>query len=146
MAKAIAGGVPMGAMLAKDHVAAAFNPGDHASTFGGNPLAAHTACAVADIIFDDTFLAQVQEKGEYFAKRLAECVDGKKVLEVRGRGLMLGLLLDDSVKPGDIVSAAAESGLLICTAGKQVLRFVPPLVISKDEIDEAIEILKKVLA
>lgn len=146
MAKAIAGGVPMGAMLAKDHVAAAFNPGDHASTFGGNPLAAHTACTVADIIFDDTFLAQVQEKGEYFAKRLAECVDGKKVLEVRGRGLMLGLLLDDSVKPGDIVSAAAESGLLICTAGKQVLRFVPPLVISKDEIDEAIEILKKVLA
>lgn len=146
MAKAIAGGVPMGAMLAKDHVAAAFNPGDHASTFGGNPLAAHTACAVADIIFDDTFLAQVQEKGEYFAKRLAECVDGKKVLEVRGRGLMLGLLLDDSVNPGDIVSAAAESGLLICTAGKQVLRFVPPLVISKDEIDEAIEILKKVLA
>lgn len=146
MAKAIAGGVPMGAMLAKEHVAAAFNPGDHASTFGGNPLAAHTACAVADIIFDDTFLAQVQEKGEYFAKRLAECVDGKKVLEVRGRGLMLGLLLDDSVKPGDIVSAAAESGLLICTAGKQVLRFVPPLVISKDEIDEAIEILKKVLA
>ena len=146
MAKAIAGGVPMGAMLAKDHVAAAFNPGDHASTFGGNPLAAHTACAVADIIFDDTFLAQVQEKGEYFAKRLAECVDGKKVLEVRGRGLMLGLLLDDSVKPGDIVSAAAESGLLICTAGKQVLRFVPPLVISKNEIDEAIEILKKVLA
>ncbi len=146
MAKAIAGGVPMGAMLAKDHVAAAFNPGDHASTFGGNPLAAHTACAVADIILDDTFLAQVQEKGEYFAKRLAECVDGKKVLEVRGRGLMLGLLLDDSVKPGDIVSAAAESGLLICTAGKQVLRFVPPLVISKDEIDEAIEILKKVLA
>ena len=146
MAKAIAGGVPMGAMLAQDHVAAAFNPGDHASTFGGNPLAAHTACAVADIIFDDTFLAQVQEKGEYFAKRLAECVDGKKVLEVRGRGLMLGLLLDDSVNPGDIVSAAAESGLLICTAGKQVLRFVPPLVISKDEIDEAIEILKKVLA
>lgn len=146
MAKAIAGGVPMGAMLAKDHVAAAFNPGDHASTFGGNPLAAHTACAVADIIFDDTFLAQVQEKGEYFAKRLAECVDGKKVLEVRGRGLMLGLLLDDSVNPGDIVSVAAESGLLICTAGKQVLRFVPPLVISKDEIDEAIEILKKVLA
>lgn len=146
MAKAIAGGVPMGAMLAKDHVAAAFNPGDHASTFGGNPLAAHTACAVADIIFDDTFLAQVQEKGEYFAKRLAECVDGKKVLEVRGRGLMLGLLLDDSVKPGDVVSAAAESGLLICTAGKQVLRFVPPLVISKDEIDEAVEILKKVLA
>ncbi len=146
MAKAIAGGVPMGAMLAKNHVAAAFNPGDHASTFGGNPLAAHTACAVADIIFDDTFLAQVQEKGEYFAKRLAECVDGKKVLEVRGRGLMLGLLLDDSVKPGDVVSAAAESGLLICTAGKQVLRFVPPLVISKDEIDEAVEILKKVLA
>ena len=145
MAKAIAGGVPMGAMLAKDNVAAAFNPGDHASTFGGNPLAAHTACAVADIIFDEAFLAEVQEKGAYFAERLTECVDGQKVLEVRGRGLMLGLLLADEYKPGDIVSAAADAGLLICTAGKQVLRFVPPLVITKDEIDQAIDILKKVL-
>ena len=146
MAKAIAGGVPMGAMLAKDDVAAAFAPGDHASTFGGNPLAAHTACAVADIIFNEDFLADVREKGAYFADRLAECVDGKKVLEVRGRGLMLGLLLADDIKPGDVVSAAAEAGLLICTAGKQVLRFVPPLVITKDEIDRVIDILKKVLA
>lgn len=145
MAKAIAGGVPMGAMLAKDDVAAAFAPGDHASTFGGNPLAAHTACAVADIIFNEVFLADVREKGAYFADRLAECVDGKKVLEVRGRGLMLGLLLADDIKPGDVVSAAAEAGLLICTAGKQVLRFVPPLVITKDEIDRVIDILKKVL-
>lgn len=146
MAKAIAGGVPMGAMLAKDDVAAAFAPGDHASTFGGNPLAAHTACAVADIIFNEDFLADVREKGAYFADRLAECVDGKKVLEVRGRGLMLGLLLADDIKPRDVVSAAAEAGLLICTAGKQVLRFVPPLVITKDEIDQVIDILKKVLA
>lgn len=146
MAKAIAGGVPMGAMLAKDNVAAAFHPGDHASTFGGNPLAAHTACAVCDVIFDDAFLADVQEKGDYFVNRLTECVDGKKVLEVRGRGLMLGLLLADDQKPGEFVTAAAEAGLLICTAGKQVLRFVPPLVISKEEIDQAIDILKKVLA
>ena len=146
MAKAIAGGVPMGAMLAKDNVAAAFNPGDHASTFGGNPLASHTACAVCDIIFDDAFLAEVREKGDYFAGRLAELVDGKKVLEVRGRGLMLGLLLADDVKPGEVVTAAAAEGLLICTAGKQVLRFVPPLVITKEEIDQAIEMLKKVLA
>lgn len=146
MAKAIAGGVPMGAMLAKDNVAAAFNPGDHASTFGGNPLASHTACAVCDIIFDDAFLAEVREKGDYFAGRLAELVAGKKVLEVRGRGLMLGLLLADDVKPGEVVTAAAAEGLLICTAGKQVLRFVPPLVITKEEIDQAIEMLKKVLA
>lgn len=146
MAKAIAGGVPMGAMLAKDNVAAAFVPGDHASTFGGNPLAAHTGCAVADIIFDEAFLAEVREKGDYFAKRLAECVDGKKVLEVRGYGLMLGLLLADEEKPGDYVAKAREEGLLICTAGKQVLRFVPPLVITKEEIDQVIDILKKVLA
>ena len=91
-------------------------------------------------------LEDVREKGAYFADRLAECVDGKKVLEVRGRGLMLGLLLADDIKPGDVVSAAAEAGLLICTAGKQVLRFVPPLVITKDEIDRVIDILKKVLA
>ena len=68
------------------------------------------------------------------------------MLEVRGRGLMLGLLLAESVKPGDYVAKAAEAGLLICTAGKQVLRFVPPLVITKDEIDDAIDILKQVLA
>lgn len=146
MAKALAGGVPMGAMLAKDHVAAAFVPGDHASTFGGNPLASHVACTVADIIFDEDFLANVREKGAYFAKRLAELVDGQQVLEVRGRGLMLGLLLSDTIKPADIVGAAANEGLLICTAGKQVLRFVPPLVITKEEIDQAITILKKVLA
>ncbi|MEE0434958.1 MAG: aspartate aminotransferase family protein [Peptococcaceae bacterium] len=146
MAKALAGGVPMGAMLAKDRVAAAFAPGDHASTFGGNPLASHVACAVADIIFGADFLADVREKGAYFAERLAELVDGKRVLEVRGRGLMLGLLLSDDIQPSDIVGAAANEGLLICTAGKQVLRFVPPLIITKEEIDQAVDCLKKVLA
>ena len=98
------------------------------------------------MIFDKAFLASVHEKGDYFAQRLAELVDGEKVLEVRGRGLMLGLLLADDQKPGDYVAKAAEAGLLICTAGKQVLRFVPPLVITKDEIDDAIDILKQVLA
>lgn len=145
MAKAVAGGVPMGAMLAKNNVAKAFQPGDHASTFGGNPLAAHTGCVVADIIFDETFLNDVQEKGRYFASKLAEFVDGKKILEVRGRGLMLGLLMADDVDMSALTQATSDEGVLICTAGKQVLRFVPPLVITKNEIDEVIEILKKVL-
>ncbi|MDO4281866.1 MAG: acetylornithine/succinylornithine family transaminase, partial [Peptococcaceae bacterium] len=82
MAKAIAGGVPMGAMLAKDKVASAFAPGDHASTFGGNPLAAHVGCVVADTIFADDFLAHVRETGDYFAQQLQTLVDGKKALEV----------------------------------------------------------------
>ena len=130
MAKAVAGGVPMGAMLAKNQVAAAFQPGDHASTFGGNPLAAHAGCVVADIIFDDAFLKEVQEKGNYFAEKLAELVDGEKVLEVRGRGLMLGLLMADDADMSALTQAACDEGVLICTAGKQVLRFVPPLIIT----------------
>ena len=145
MAKAVAGGVPMGAMLAKNQVAAAFQPGDHASTFGGNPLAAHAGCVVADIIFDDAFLKEVQEKGNYFAEKLAELVDGEKVLEVRGRGLILGLLMADDADMSALTQAACDEGVLICTAGKQVLRFVPPLIITKDEIDKVIETLKKVL-
>ena len=145
MAKAVAGGVPMGAMLAKNQVAAAFQPGDHASTFGGNPLAAHAGCVVADIIFDDAFLKEVQEKGNYFAEKLAELVDGEKVLEVRGRGLMLGLLMADDADMSALTQAACDEGVLICTAGKQVLRFVPPLIITKGEIDKVIETLKKVL-
>ena len=145
MAKAVAGGVPMGAMLAKNQVAAAFQPGDHASTFGGNPLAAHAGCVVADIIFDDAFLKEVQEKGNYFAEKLDELVDGEKVLEVRGRGLMLGLLMADDADMSALTQAACDEGVLICTAGKQVLRFVPPLIITKDEIDKVIETLKKVL-
>ena len=145
MAKAVAGGVTMGAMLAKNQVAAAFQPGDHASTFGGNPLAAHAGCVVANIIFDDAFLKEVQEKGNYFAEKLAELVDGEKVLEVRGRGLMLGLLMADDADMSALTQAACDEGVLICTAGKQVLRFVPPLIITKDEIDKVIETLKKVL-
>ncbi len=145
MAKAVAGGVPMGAMLAKNQVAAAFQPGDHASTFGGNPLAAHAGCVVADIIFDDAFLKEVQEKGNYFAEKLAKLVDGEKVLEVRGRGLMLGLLMADDADMSALTQAACDEGVLICTAGRQVLRFVPPLIITKEEIDKVIETLKKVL-
>ena len=145
MAKAVAGGIPMGVMLAKDKAASAFQPGDHASTFGGNPMAAHVGCAVADVIFQDAFLKEVQDKGEYFKAGLTELVDEKEVLEVRGRGLMLGLLLSDKVDIGKIVSDMRDEGVLICTAGKQVLRFVPPLVISKEEIDMALNALKKVL-
>lgn len=145
MAKAIAGGVPMGAMLAKDKVAQAFHPGDHASTFGGGPLASHVGCAVADIIFDEALLADVRDKGAYFEAQLATLIDGQNALAVRGRGLMLGLLMSDDTDMGAIVEACRNEGMLICTAGKHVLRFVPPLVITKEEIDECISILKKVL-
>jgi acetylornithine/N-succinyldiaminopimelate aminotransferase len=145
MAKAVAGGIPMGVMLAKDHAAKAFVPGDHASTFGGNPVAANTGLAVANVIFDEDFLAEVRKKGDYFKEQLSSLVDGKKVHEVRGRGLMLGIVLDDAIVPGDIVNACREKGLLVCTAGKHVLRFVPPLVLTKEDIDEAVAIVKQVL-
>lgn len=145
LAKAISGGIPMGAMLAKDHVANAFVPGDHASTFGGNPLAAHVAKTVAEVIFDDSFLKNVQENGTYFKAQLMKFMTNENVVEVRGDGLMLGLVMAENVKVSDIVKACKNNGLLVCTASSNVIRFVPPLIINKEEIDKTIHILEKVL-
>ncbi|AVX21757.1 acetylornithine aminotransferase apoenzyme [Carboxydocella sporoproducens DSM 16521] len=134
LAKGLGGGVPIGAIVAKEEVAAAFQPGDHASTFGGNPLVCAAALATLNIILEEGFLAQVQVKGEYLRSLLAE------MGPVRGKGLMLGLELPG---PGaEVVARCQERGLLInCTAGN-VLRFVPPLIVNEAEIQEAVRILR----
>ncbi|AVX32163.1 acetylornithine/N-succinyldiaminopimelate aminotransferase [Carboxydocella thermautotrophica] len=134
LAKGLGGGVPIGAIVAKEEVAAAFQPGDHASTFGGNPLVCAAALATLNIILEEGFLAQVQAKGEYLRSLLAE------MGPVRGKGLMLGLELPG---PGaEVVARCQERGLLInCTAGN-VLRFVPPLIVNEAEIQEAVRILR----
>lgn len=140
-AKAIAGGVPMGACLyrGKGNV---FKAGDHQSTFAGNPL----ACAAADVVLDTItapgFFESVSEKGEYIKNKIA----GWKipfVKEIRGRGLVIGVQVEKN--PAEIEKKCLEKGLLFSTAGSDVLRFVPPLNISRKEIDEGLEILKKVL-
>lgn len=137
LAKGLGGGVPIGAVLAVEEVAESFTPGSHGSTFGGNPL----ACSVASVVVDEVkkILSHVEEVGRYFKEKLISLNKGK----VKGKGLMLGLETDTECK--EIVLKAVENGLVInCTAGK-VLRFLPPLIVEKDHVDMAIDILRKIL-
>ncbi len=145
LAKGLAGGVPIGAFIASDKVAAAFQAGDHGSTFGGNPLACAAANVVLDTVSRPEFLAQVARVGAYLRQKLESLQQQypSLITEVRGAGLMLGMQL---TKPGrDIVNACLEQGAIInCTAG-DVLRFVPPLIAEEKDVDELIAILEKVL-
>jgi acetylornithine aminotransferase len=145
LAKALAGGPPIGAMLARQPFADTLGPGTHGSTFGGNPLLCSAALAAMHTLVDDGVLDNCRQMGEYLRSRLAElCQKYAFVREVRGRGLILGMELE--IEGGEIVKQAMQRGLLInCTVGK-VLRFVPPLIVSREEIDEAIAILDEVLA
>lgn len=146
LAKGLAGGVPIGAFIAKDNVAAAFAPGDHGTTFGGNPLACAAANVVLDTLSKTELLQHVQEVGAYFRQQLENLQTKYPTLirEVRGKGLMLGMEL---TQPGQsIVEACLQKGALInCTVGK-VLRFVPPLILEKNHVDELLAILEPVLA
>ncbi|KAK6127987.1 hypothetical protein DH2020_013403 [Rehmannia glutinosa] len=141
LAKPLAGGLPIGAVLVTEKVAAAINFGDHGSTFAGNPLVCNAGIAVLDKISNPTFLASVSEKGQYFKDLLAKKLgQNSHVREIRGFGLIIGIELDVSASP--LVDACRESGLLVLTAGKgNVVRIVPPLVISKEELAQAAEIL-----
>lgn len=140
MAKALGNGVPIGAVIASDKVASAFLPGDHAATFGGNHLATAVGCKVMEIMTREDFLPEVRKKGEYFKKRLQELAQ-KHGLEgqVRGLGMMIGLPLKE--KGPEIVSFCSDKGLLINCVGGTTLRFLPPLTVKTEEIDQAIEIL-----
>ena len=142
MAKGIGGGVPMGGILATEKVAGAFVPGDHGTTFGGGPLVCAAANAVLDTIIDENILDNVNEVGDYFISELKK-LDKDIIADVRGKGLMVGIEL---TKPGaEYVDKLREAGFLInCTAGN-VLRFVPPLIITKEEIDEFVKALDEIL-
>ncbi len=144
LAKGLAGGVPIGAFIATNKVAVAFHAGDHGSTFGGNPLACAAANAVLDAMTPE-FLENVEKTGEYFKEKLLALQ--KKlpwfIKEVRGSGLILGMELTKEGR--DVVNACLEEGAIInCTAGN-VLRFVPPLIVTKSEIDEVMNVLERVL-
>jgi len=143
LAKALAGGVPIGAMLATDEVAKAFQPGDHASTFGGNPLATAAGCAVLDVMLEAGFMEGVQERSSYFKKGL-EALAGKYQTgdPVRGQGFILGWPVP---KLGsEIVEACRIKGLLINCVGGKALRFLPPIIVEKEAIDKALGILDEV--
>lgn len=146
LAKALAGGVPCGAMLTSERASDIFSPGDHASTFGGNALAMAGVCEMTHRLSETGLCNEVSEKGAYLRSKLGQLVtkypDTCKA--VRGFGLMNGMVL--STPPREVVEACFAKGLLVLSAGADVLRFVPPLVISKDEIDVAVTIVDEVLA
>jgi predicted acetylornithine/succinylornithine family transaminase len=145
LAKGLAGGVPMGAMLASDEVERAFEPGTHASTFGGNPLACAAALYIQQAIDDQNLLGQCKETGAYLGSALSRMAERRrpKTRGTRGRGLLQGLVLDGDAAP--VVQKCRDRGLLLSVAGGQVVRFAPPLVVGKDEIDEAVATLDAVL-
>ncbi len=146
LAKGLGGGVPIGACLATDEVAAAFGPGSHASTFGGNPLACAAALAVCRILVEGRLLERSRAMGAYLAKGLLDCQlsHPRVVNEVRGLGLLQGM--DLAVDGVPVVHECLRRGLLInCTMGN-VLRFVPPLVVTEAQIDRLLEVLPGLLA
>ncbi len=145
LAKALGNGLPIGALLVTCEAAQGFVPGTHASTFGGGPVVTAAALAVLDILARPEFLAEVRAKGDYFLAGLQRLQERHGIIqEVRGQGLILGLELDGDGVPA--VAACRERGLLInCTQGN-VLRFLPPLIVSRAEIDQGLDILDTVLA
>ena len=147
-AKGLAGGIPIGAMICKDSCAA-FEPGNHASTFGGNPFACASAMAVLQTLDNEGILQNVRARGEQLQVRLRAIAAKYPTLftEVRGWGLINGMELNADVELTSInlVKAAMEQGLLLAPAGAKVLRFVPPLVVSPTEVDEAANILERAI-
>lgn len=144
IAKPLAGGLPMGAVLMREHVARTIRPGDHATTFGGGPLVASAALAVCAKVGDPAFLAEVRRKGDLLAEALgALAMRRTDVVEVRGAGMIWGIEMDRDV--GGIVAAAFEAGLLLVPAGPRVIRLVPPLVTSDEELRSGLSILEGVL-
>jgi len=144
LAKGLGSGFPIGAMLAAEPVAAAFNAGSHGSTFGGNALACAVAGAVLDTIERDGLLANCRAMGERLRDRLqALCGNAPKLAAVRGRGLLIAAVLDEPSAP--FVDACREHGLIVNSTGGNVLRLAPPLTVNAEEIDRAVDILAEVL-
>ena len=142
VAKGLGAGLPMGGILCDENLSKVFNKGDHGSTFGGNPLSLTAAKVVLDRVSKKEFLDEIQEKEQLIFNMFKE-FNSPSVKEVRGKGLMIGVELNIEVKK--VQKKAADMGLLVLTAGENTLRFLPPLVISKDEIIKGIEIIKKAI-
>lgn len=141
LAKGLANGVPIGAMGCTEEVASGFSVGSHACTFGGNPLSSAAALATLQVLTAPGFLDGVAAVGEYFFARMKEvAADFKSIVEVRGRGLMIGI--ECSAAAGPLVEKLIEGGIVCGQAGPKVLRFVPPLIITKDHVDKVIAILR----
>ncbi len=144
LAKGLGGGVAIGALLATEDVAKAFEPGTHASTFGGNPLACAAGKAVMEVMTQPGFLDDVKEKGEYFLGRLKALASYKGCIkDARGVGLMLALELNRPAAP--VIADLMEKGFLTIPSGERVVRFLPPLIVEREEIDLLLDALNEVL-
>jgi predicted acetylornithine/succinylornithine family transaminase len=144
LAKALGNGFPIGAMLATNKIAKAFIPGNHASTFGGSPLAMAAANATVKTMLQEGILEHCRKMGDYFLLQLKKLQQKHKIIkEVRGKGLMLAAQLN--IESDDIVNECLQRGLLIISAGSKTLRFVPPLIITTQDVDQAIKVLDEVM-
>ena len=144
LAKAVGNGFPVGVMMTSDRIASAFQPGNHASTFGGNPLAMAASLATMETILNHGILENVIKVGEYFLKRLNELKSRYTAIkDIRGRGLIIGMEL--TIEGAGIVKECMDKGLLINCTGGNVLRFVPPLVITEKDVDVAVDVLGEVI-
>ena len=144
LAKPFAGGLPVGITIAKNEIMSSFKIGEHTSTFSGSPIVCAAGCAAIDILLTDNFLDNISHLGNYFKSKLETLKSKYSVIkEVRGLGLMLAIELRKDVY--EIIQKAAGKGLLILSAGRNVLRFLPPLIITKKQIDTAIDILDSII-
>lgn len=146
LAKAIGGGIPIGAMLCQEALANALPPGSHGSTFGGNPLASKVALAVLDEIEEKSLVAHARDLGQHLAERL-ERLAGRhaSVSGARGQGLLQALVLHDDVDARSVVTQLREAGVLLTVAGGQALRFSPALIITREELDHGLDLVDRVL-
>lgn len=142
MAKALGGGFPIGAMVACDEVASGFAPGDHATTYGGNPLACAVANAVLGMVGEAKFLDNVKARGDYLVQSLKDIGDSR-IKDIRGQGLLIGVEFTREVN--DLIKLCVDKGLLLVGAGPKVVRFIPPLNVNEIEINKAIAIFKDAL-
>ena len=142
LAKGLGGGLPIGAVLCNEKLKDTFKPGDHGSTFGGNPVCCAAGIAVLDTIANDDFYKSVAEKGNY-AMSLVKEAHLNTVTDVRGRGLMIGI--ETTLNPSEVQKEAAKKGVFVLTAGKDVIRLLPTLTISKEELKEGLNVIIDIL-
>lgn len=143
LAKGLGSGIPIGAMLASESVAASFSPGTHGSTFGGNPLATSAGIATIESILSDGFLAEVKEKSDWFRKQLEKLrQSSNKVIGIKGLGFLVGIELTEPVGPW--IDRFREKGILVLSAGANVLRVLPPLTTTKEELNQFVNVFHEI--
>ena len=143
LAKPVGGGIPLGVVICKEDIALALSPGDHGTTFGGNPVACALGSTVLEIISQKPFLKEVKLKGEYLKKKLNALKEKFDIIqEIRGSGLIIGIQLSEDPLP--FINKCKQKGLLVVKAGHNTIRMLPPLIVKTKEIDKAVSLLENV--